>query len=137
MPSLPFVDEHAVSVAAGQEETWQAVLDYATALSGARHLLLSVMLGTVPRSGFEVVARRRPDEVVLAGRHRFATYRLVFRVSPEPICAEDPRSRISAETYAAFPGWPGRLYRSALLRTGGHRMATRRMLTAIGRRTRR
>ena len=83
---------------------------------------------TVPRSGFEVIATDPPCEVVLGGRHRFSTYRLVFRVEPD-----DDRSRLSALTYAAFPGLHGRAYRTGLMLSTGHRRATQHMLRTVAR----
>jgi hypothetical protein len=91
--------------------------------------VLSLLLGTVPRSGFEVVATAPPREVVLGGHHRFSTYRLVFRVEPD-----DERSRLSALTYATFPGLHGRAYRTGLMLSTGHRRATEHMLGTVARR---
>jgi hypothetical protein len=124
--SLPFVDEHARSVAAPVDRTWAAVDEYVGRLASAQRPVLSRLLGTAPRSGFEVVERDPPHEVVLAGRHRFSTYRLVFRVE-----AEGAGSRLRARTYAAFPGRRGRAYLTMLRVGTGHRRATERMLRSI------
>jgi hypothetical protein len=124
--SLPFVDEHARSVAAPVDRTWAAVDEYVERLASAQRPVLSRLLGTAPRSGFEVVERDPPHEVVLAGRHRFSTYRLVFRVE-----AEGAGSRLRARTYAAFPGRRGRAYLTMLRVGTGHRRATERMLRSI------
>ncbi len=129
MSVLPFVDEHGLTVRADEAQTWPAVVGYATALSRSRHRVLSRLLGTVPESGFEIVATRPHEELTLAGRHRFATYRLVLRVG-----ADGGRARITADTFARFPGWKGRLYRTLLLRTRAHQVATTLMLRQIGRR---
>ncbi len=132
MSTLPFVDEHALTVRAAEEETWPALVGYATALSRSGHPVLSRLLGTVPASGFEIVETRPHRDVTLAGRHRFATYRLVLGVAPDGTGA-----RLTAGTYARFPGVRGRMYRALLMRTGAHPVATRRMLREIGRRVRR
>ena len=126
---LPFVDEHTLAVDATVQQTWVALHDYVETMTTAPHHLLSRALGTVPRSGFAVVATDPPHEVVLAGRHRFSTYRLVFRVDPD-----GPASRLRALTYAAFPGLRGRLYRTGLMVTTGHARATRGMLRTVARR---
>ena len=125
---LPFVDEHVRVVRAGQDRTWTALQEYVDGLTTASHGVLSRILGTVPRSGFEVVEIDPPREIVLGGRHRFSTYHLVFRVDPD-----DDRSRLSARTYAAFPGLHGLAYRTGLMLTTGHRRATQHMLRAIAR----
>lgn len=124
--SLPFVDEHARSVAAPVDRTWAAVDEYVGRLASAQRPVLSRLLGTAPRSGFEVVERDPPHEVVLAGRHRFSTYRLVFRVEPD-----GAGSRLRAITYAAFPGRRGRAYVTMLTVSTAHRRATERMLRRV------
>jgi hypothetical protein len=129
MTALPFVDEHGLRVRADEDETWPAVVGYATALSRTGHWVLSRLLGTVPESGFTIVETRPHRELTLAGRHRFATYRLVFRVAPD-----GPGARVTADTFARFPGLGGWVYRVLLLRTHAHQVATQRMLREIRRR---
>jgi hypothetical protein len=129
-PDLPFVDEHTRDVAVPPDRTWAVLSDYVVRLTTSPHGGLSGVLfrvlGTVPRSGFEVVASDPPREVVLAGRHRFSTYRLVFRVEPAA-----GGSRLHALTYAAFPRLRGRAYRTALMVSRGHARATRGMLRTV------
>jgi hypothetical protein len=127
MRPLPFVDEHVWPVAAPVEQTWTALRAYVDRLVAARHAVLSRVLGTVPVSGFAVAEERAPDEVTLAGRHRFSTYRLVFRVTSDGAGG----SRLHALTYAAFPGLRGTAYRAALMASTGHARATRRMLRLV------
>jgi hypothetical protein len=126
---LPFVDEHTREVEATPEQTWAALQDYVAAMTSAPHAVLGPLLGTHPRSGFEVVGSDPPHEVVLGGRHRFSTYRLVFRVEPD-----GPGSRLCALTYAAFPGPHGKAYRAGLMLSTGHARATRGMLRTVARR---
>jgi hypothetical protein len=126
---LPFVDAYARGAAATPDRTWAALEQYVERLTTSSHRVLSRVLGTVPRSGFEVIASSPPSEIVLAGRHRFSTYRLVFRVEPD-----DDGSRLHAITYAAFPGLHGRAYRTMLMLSTGHRRATEHMLRAVTRR---
>jgi hypothetical protein len=128
-PDLPFVDEYTRDVAAEPDRTWAALHDYIETLTTSSHGLLFRLLGTVPRSGFEVVGTDPPREIVLGGRHRFSTYRLVFRVDPGA-----DGSRLRALTYAEFPGLRGRAYRSALMLSTGHRRATEHMLATVARR---
>lgn len=128
-PELPFVDEHERAVAATADRTWTALHDYVEGLTTSSHGVLFRVLGTVPRSGFEVVETDPPHEVVLAGRHRFSTYRLVFRVDQE-----GEASRLRALTYAVFPGLHGMAYRTALMLSTGHARATRGMLRTVARR---
>jgi len=123
---LPFVDEHSRRVAATPERTWQELERYVGRLTTSSHRLLFRVLGTVPRSGFEVAESDPPREVELSGRHRFSTYRLVFRVE-----AEGDGSRLHALTYAEFPGLRGRAYRTVLMVSTGHRRATENMLKNV------
>lgn len=129
---LPFVDEHARDVAAPPERTWTALQEYVGRLTTSSHSILFRVLGTVPRSGFEVVGTDPGHEVVLAGRHRFSTYRLVFRVDPA-----GAGTRLRAQTYAVFPGLHGRAYRTGLMVSTGHRRATRHMLAIVAHRAER
>jgi hypothetical protein len=125
-PELPFVDEYTREVAATPHRTWTALSEYVGALTSSSPGVLFRVLGTVPRSGFEVVASDPPRELVLAGRHRFSTYRLVFGV--EPVA---DGSRLHASTYAEFPGLRGRAYRTVLMVSTGHARATRGMLSRV------
>jgi len=127
---LPLLDEHERAVGASPDRTWAALDAYVGRLTGSSHPVLSRVLGTVPRSGFEVVDSTLPHEVILAGRHRFATYRLVFRVDP----AGEAGSRLCARSYAVFQGVRGWAYRTALLVSTGHVRATQHMLRTVARR---
>ncbi len=52
---LPFVDEHTCAAAASPDRMWAALENYVERLTTSSHDILSRVLGTVPRSGFEVV----------------------------------------------------------------------------------
>ncbi|MFC8952833.1 hypothetical protein ACFT8P_09315 [Streptomyces sp. NPDC057101] len=139
MRSLPFVDEHAVVVGVSAEELWPRLLvGVERAFSregGARY---ARVVGAVPRRvsgprpvsegaefpGFRVVRVVPGQELALEGRHRFSVYRLVFRINE----LSDGRSRLRAETLAAFPGAAGRVYRLLVIRSGAHAFGMRRML---------
>ncbi|MFF4758214.1 hypothetical protein [Streptomyces sp. NPDC001292] len=143
--ALPHVDEHATVVAAGADAVWRGigdVLDRSFASSGATRYARVVGCAdraasgprplaegsTVP--GFRVASAVPGQELVLTGRHRFSSYALIFRLEQ----AGPGRSRLRAETRAAFPGPAGRLYRALVIGTGGHAAGMRRLLSAIGRR---
>ncbi|HME79837.1 MAG TPA: hypothetical protein VKI00_30490 [Mycobacterium sp.] len=118
MERLPYIDEHAITVAASREDTWSA--------------LLRVMCrdpqnpSTVP-AGFVLDEAQPPARFALKGRHPFAIYRWVFELE-----AEAPqRTRVRAATWAAFPGLHGSGYRALVIGTGGHRVAVRWMLKRI------
>ena len=72
---------------------------------------------TVP--AFRVVEAVPGNSLMPCGRHRFSRYRLEFAVD---------EGQVRARTYAAFPGYAGRLYRKAVIGCGAHRVVTRHML---------
>ncbi|WP_214411221.1 hypothetical protein [Sphaerisporangium fuscum] len=141
---LPWLDEHTAVVAAGPEALWQATAQvfgrsFSRGLSaryarlvGAEPLVATgpwppAEGSTVP--GFRVVSAVSGRELGLAGRHRFSDYTLVFRIEP----LEAGRSRLRAESRAAFPGRAGRGYRALVIGTGAHVAGMRRLLAAIRR----
>jgi hypothetical protein len=143
---LPYVDEHTTVVAAEADAVWRGtleVLDRSFGRPGAARYARLVGCAdrtasgprplaegsTVP--GFRVIVADPGRQLVLAGRHRFSSYTLAFRLDP----AGPGRSRLRAETRAAFPGPSGRLYRRLVIGTGGHAAGMRRLLSAIGRRS--
>ena len=85
------------------------------------------MLGCSPPSGFGVASRVEGERLELAGRHRFSRYRLVFALAADA----SGGTRLSATTYAAFPGPHGAAYRFVVIGLGPHVLATRRMLAAV------
>jgi hypothetical protein len=145
---LPHVDEHSLTVEAGREASWAALLHVAeatvssagapryarlvgcadTAAAGPRPLAVG---STFP--GFHVAAAEEPKELALAGSHRFSDYALIFRLEEMP----DGRTRVHAETRAAFPGLKGALYKGLVIGTRLHVLATRRVLGATKRRAER
>ena len=141
---LPFVDEHAVVVAAGAGDVWTALLESLDrAFSGPaveRYVRLvggrpSAPAGTRPLgdgaalAGFAVVDAQEPASLVLEGRHRFSDYRLSFRLE---VLGPD-ETRLCAETRAEFPGLGGAVYRALVIGSRGHRLGMRRLLSGIRR----
>ena len=126
--TLPFVDEHTIAVDAPCEVAWGALERYAAAACAAEHRLLTRLLGAEPRSGFAIVEREPLRRLTLAGRHRFARYRLAFALVDGGTTTE-----LSAATYAAFPGVRARAYRGIVISSGAHAVVTKRMLHSIRR----
>jgi hypothetical protein len=124
------MDEHGVPVDAPREAVREAVERYADRLARSQHALVGTVLGTEPRSGFEISRKIEGERLEMSGRHRFSRYRVAFALAEQP----DGALRLSATSYAEFPGVHGKLYRTLLLRTGAHIWAVRRMLRAISRR---
>lgn len=145
---LPYVDEHSLTIAAGREATWAALLHVAEAsVSSAAAPRYARLVGcadvtaTGPRPlavgsafpGFHVAAAEVPAELALVGRHRFSRYSLIFRLDELP----DGRTRVGAETRAEFPGLKGALYRGLVIGTRLHVVTMRRVLGATKRRAER
>lgn len=143
-PPLPYVDEHAVLVTAGPGAVWRALADTLDGSFGGPAAVAYVRLvGCADRTasgprppaagsvfpGFRVVSAEPGRELALAGRHRFSDYALTFRIE----AAGEDRTRLRAETRAAFPGLAGGLYRLAIIGTRGHAVGTRRLLAAVRR----
>ena len=142
MGELPFIDEHSRVIEAPPDRAWQALpgasMRSDRGASGLARLLgceQSAVAGTpgevgstIP--GFRVARSQRPRELALEGRHRFARYELLFHVDD----LGRGRSRVRAETRAAFPGLRGTAYRVLVIGSRGHVAATRRMLVRVARR---
>ncbi len=121
---LPFVDAWSVDVEATPRAVWEALIASHRA-SGAWARVLAAALGADPRTsnglgahvlgaerpGFEVCEVVSPATYALAGRHRFAQYQLVYRISQRGAHG----SRLTAETFASFPGTAGRVYQTLLI----------------------
>jgi hypothetical protein len=147
-PQLPYVDELTVDVGAGRDATWAALLrvvekSFASARGRgpARLLACEDTEPSGPRPlargsafpGFHVEAAEPEKELALAGRHRFSSYLLTFRLAD----GDGGRTRITAETRGAFPGLKGGIYRALVIGTRMHVLVTRRLLTAAKRRAER
>ena len=142
--ALSFIDRLGIEVEADLATTWNAlvgVLTRSLESKGSRlavRLLGSAVTGasgpsrlaagsTLP--GFRVIASSEPRELVLNGSHRFALNEMAFGLA----AIEPGRTELTVVTRAEFPGPVGTLYRALVIGTGGHVIATRRLLKAVGR----
>ena len=142
--ALPYVDEHTTLVDAPREQVWSALVDTlahtfdrAPAAAYAQVVGCADTASSGPRPlsegsafpGFHVTAADVGARLALEGRHRFSAYALLFTLADEA-----GGTRVRAETRAAFPGVTGGLYRTAVLRSGGHVLGVRRLLRGVRRR---
>jgi hypothetical protein len=118
MERLPYIDEHAITVPASRATTWHAVLR--TLCSNPEDP------ETVP-FGFALDAAEQPERLAMKGRHWFSVYKLIFLLSDDA----DGGTRVVAQTWAAFPGLKGKIYRALVIGSGGHRIVVRNMLKRI------
>ena len=134
---LPYIDEHSHRVDAPADVVWTALLKVLRREFGGSEPIARI-LGCDPAQGtaefagrpgeavpgFRVAEAEPGRRLVLRGRHRFASYTLTFVLEGD---------RLRAQTHAAFPGVLGRLYRAAVIGSGGHRLVTRRLLRLVAR----
>lgn len=145
--SLPFVDEHYIDIAANPETVWEALLAVVGGMGGRRSgPPVSRALGcahtrsvgeadrvgsTIP--GFLIARSVPPAVLALMGQHRFSRYALIFRILEKP----SGIILLSAQTRAEFPGGKGRAYRSLVIGTRGHVLATTSLLRTVRKRAER
>lgn len=129
METLPFVDDQSVEVARPVEAVWDSVRSWADRPARGLVRRYARLVGVTAGGGrlFDVERTERPVLLVLAGRHRFARYRLTVTL----VASGPSRTRLTASTHAAFPGLLGSAYRTAVIRTGAHAVVTRALLRRI------
>ncbi|MCV7345158.1 hypothetical protein [Mycolicibacterium rhodesiae] len=120
MERLPYIDEHAITVPADRAATWRAVLRTMCSNPDDPE--------TVPL-GFTLEAAEQNERFAITGRHPFSVYRLIFLLDDDPAGG----TRVAAQTWAAFPGFTGRIYRALVIGSGGHRVVVGNMLKRIAR----
>jgi hypothetical protein len=120
MERLPYIDEHATTVDADLAATWSALL---------RVMCRDPRDPTTVPTGFVLDEAQPPERFALKGRHPFAVYRLVFELHTAP--GDPGRTRLSARTWADFPGMHGKVYRVLVIGTSAHRVAVRQMLRRV------
>jgi hypothetical protein len=136
---LPYIDEHRQRVDGPPDVIWAALSKVLRRDMGDSALIARVLgcdpaQGTTefagrPREavpGFRVVEAEPGRRLTLRGRHRFSNYALTFVLDAD---------HLRAQTHAAFPGLLGRCYRALVIGSGGHRLATRRLLRRVARAT--
>jgi hypothetical protein len=129
---IPFVDEHAIRIVASRDVVWAALQSYTdTSLRIGKGNPLAKILGTEPPAGFEVLESTPAGRLALVGRHRFSRYMLVFELTD----MHDGATVLRAKTYGAFPGVRGRIYRTFVVGTRAHALATNHVLRSIRRRS--
>jgi ketosteroid isomerase-like protein len=142
--ALPHIDEHSIEISARPDRVWEGlVATLPGSVGGGRAARGAKILGcehteangepsvigsTLP--GFVVSRSVRPSTLVLLGQHRFSLYAFAFFIDELPA----GRSRLRAETRAEFPGARGRLYKTLVIGSRGHRVLVRRILGAVKRR---
>ncbi len=125
---LPYVDEHHIEIAAPRDAVWQALRTYVDTSLGLRATSpVALLLGTQPRSGFEIAHEVPFRELAMAGRHRFSRYVLLFELSD----GSNEQTQLRAHTFAEFPGPHGFVYRTLVIRTRAHVVATLGILRTV------
>jgi hypothetical protein len=122
MERLPYIDEHAISVAAGRAETWPALL---------RTICRDPNDPSTVPTGFVLDEARPPERLALKGRHLFAKYLWVFELDDEG----PQRTRVRSATWAHFPGLHGTIYRALVIGSGAHKVVVRATLKRVASRT--
>jgi hypothetical protein len=117
MERLPYIDEHATTVAANPADTWSALL---------RVLCRDPHDPTTVPFGFVLDEATAPERFALKGRHWFAVYQLIFTLREARV-----GTRLAGETWAAFPGLKGRAYRALVIGTGLHGVVVRGLLRRV------
>ena len=129
MEALPFIDEHSVVADAPLEAAWDAVhASFTRRLKGVA-LRYALLVGAPDGRPFLVDTAERPGLLRLVGSHRFSRYALTFTFEPL-----GDRTQLTARTEAAFPGLAGQIYRTAVIRSGAHRVLTRAMIRRLAKR---
>lgn len=126
--ALPYIDEHSVRIDAPRGQVWSALQDHTESM--LRHAARNSLIGLLdprPRSGFAVADSIEGRRLSLSGRHRFSRYQLVFDLEGGPAGSTTLRAR----SYAVFPGVLGGVYRTLVIGTRLHVVATNQLLRKV------
>lgn len=149
MERLPYIDQHSKTFAADEAATWAALLAVLRGTDQPVWRSYAQLVGCDPTKstgdwrgepqlgatipGFRVESVHAPRRLVLTGRHRFSRYELTFVLERSELAGGGGGgTRLRAETRAAFPGVTGTLYRALVIGSGAHVVATRRLLSLVG-----
>lgn len=139
---LPFIDEFDATIDAPPVAVFQSLCRrIGRGFEGAAGRAFTSVIGCAYRgnsftnppiegqevNGFRVAKVDEPRELILEGRHRFASYRLSFFIESPG----EGRSRLRAKTEAAFPGITGSVYRGLVIGTGAHAFIVKQMLGRV------
>ncbi len=143
MERLPYIDEHSSTIEADPERTWELLIGMLGRLGSSVPLPMNRALGLQPSKrsgswrgdaqsgdsipGFGVAESERPKRLELRGDHRFSQYALIFELEP----GKQGKTKLSAQTWAAFPGLTGKFYRAMVIGSRGHRVAVWHMLRQV------
>lgn len=145
---LSFIDAYSLDIEAPPRVVWDTLLEWAPGVRPGLLLrawaalwaadpaesngLAAHVLGA-ERPGFTVAEVVPPVTYALAGQHRFARYQLVFRLTQ----LGGGHTRLTAETFASFPGTAGRLYRTLLMTAKAHALTMWVVMRVLRRRAER
>jgi len=118
MERLPYIDEHARSVAGNREQVWRGLL---------RVVCKNPDDPTTVPIGFVLGPVTETKRLELRGRHWFSRYALVFELDE----LDPDHTRLRAQSWAEFPGPAGKVYRMLVISSGAHRIVVRALLSRI------
>ncbi len=136
---LSHVDAHAAVIEANPPRVWRAIGEVLAHERLPGRGRVARLLGAEPATrcgdplvagstlpGFRITRADAPSELALEGRHRFASYVLLIRVT-----SHEGGSVISAESRARFFGVGGQIYRALVVGARTHTLVVRTMLAGI------
>jgi hypothetical protein len=144
MEQLPYIDEHSIRIGATRERAWSALASVLRVdLGRSVPAPLRMALGLTPTEargewrgnvelgdalpGFTVAEAHAPGRLALRGGHRFSDYALIFELDE----LDAGGCVVRAQTWAAFPGLTGGVYRALVIGSRGHRLIVRRLLRRV------
>ncbi len=117
MERLPYIDEHAITVDADAARHGPPSYERCAAIPPNR----------APHSDSAIGRCTPRQRLALGGRHPFSIYEWIFELDD----LGPHRTRVRSQTWAAFPGIHGKIYRALVISSGGHAVAVRQVLKRI------